>query len=489
MKDPCHSASCIATLIRTDEVRPIQTLQILRYTHAKETIMRSAYIGIDIGTTNITLTSLDLASQTCPAAVSLENRRIDTGEAYAYAQDPNAIELAVRTLLGGITLPIAAICITGQVHGIVYYDSEGAACSPLYTWLDQRAMEVFDHMSSQEALFEQTGHLIPSGYGLLAHYANRRLGKVPHQAAGFCGILEYITARLVNAIPTLSDASCLATYGGFDPVTSTFDHDLLSEVFGTSSYTFLDPAAPFSIAGTTAEGIPVAHAVGDNQAGFFAMVSDWERSALISIGTSGQISLFSKRSECPASMELRPFFEEGYLHVGATLAAGKTYETLQRLFGEAIRGAGFEVGDEAVYEMMRREAEQVQRSSLAVDPRFTGSRRDPAVRGSIAHITLDNLNVGSLVRGTVDGIIGELKQFSVEAEQVFSSIETIVATGSAIRKNPLFRESLSTQFSRPTRVAQVDDGAGLGAALIAATAVGALRLDERGVLTDRLLGT
>lgn len=451
--------------------------------------MRSSYIGIDIGTTNITLTALDLNAQQCPVAASLPNRRIDTGEAYAYAQDPAAIEEAVRQLLSTVTDPIAAICLTGQVHGIVYYDSEGLACSPLYTWLDQRAMEVFDHLSSQEALFEQTGQLLPSGYGLLTHYANRRLGKVPHQAAGFCGILEYITSRLVGTPPTLSDGSCLGTYGGFDPVSSTFDHDLLTEVFGTSSYTFLDPCAPFSIAGRTPEGIPVAHAVGDNQAGFFAMVSDWEHSALISIGTSGQISLFSRKSDAPASMELRPFLGQGYLHVGATLTAGKAYETLQRLFAQAIRGAGFEIDDEAVYKMMSEQAAKIQRSSLQVDPRLSGSRRDPALRGSISNIGLDNLDVGSLVQGTIDGIIGELRQFGEEAQQRFSSIASIVATGSAIRKNPLFRASLSGQFNLPSMVAEIDDGAGFGAALIAAVATGALDLRERGALVHRLLGT
>lgn len=451
--------------------------------------MTTLYIGIDIGTTNITLTPLDLQAQKCPVAVSLPNQRIDTGEAFAYAQDPVAIENSVRRLLSGVTDPIAAICITGQVHGIVYYDSEGKACSPLYTWLDQRAMEVFDHMSSQEALHEQTGHLLPSGYGLLAHYANRRLGKVPHEAAGFCGILEYITARLIGSVPTLSDPSCLGTYGGFDPVSSTFDHDLLSEVFGTSSYTFLDPSAPFSIAGRTPEGIPVVHAVGDNQAGFFAMVSDWERSALISIGTSGQISLFSRKSDCPASMELRPFLDQGYLHVGATLTAGKTYETLQRLFAQVIREAGFEIDDEAVYEMMRREAAKIERSSLSVDPRLTGSRKDPSVRGLISNITLDNLNVGSLALGTIDGIIAELKQFRQESAQVFSSVESIIATGSAVRKNSLFRESLASQFNLPSVVAEIDDGAGFGAALIAAVAVEGLRLEERGPLVHRLLGT
>ena len=451
--------------------------------------MAPLYIGIDIGTTNITLTALDLTERKVPSSRSLPNRRVESSDEYAYLQDPIAIEESVRQLLTDVRGPIAAICVTGQVHGIVYYDSSGLACSPLYTWLDQRAMVVFDNMSSQEALLEQTGHLLPPGYGLLTHYANRRLGKVAQEAVGFCGIIEYITSRLVGTILPSSDPSCLGTYGGFDPVTLSFDHGLLTEVFGTSAYTFLEPSEPFEIAGQTPQGIPVIYGVGDNQAGFFAMVSSWEHSALISIGTSGQISLFSTRSECPPSMELRPFMGEGYLHVGATLTAGKTYETLQRLFASTIREAGFEISDEAIFEMMKEQARQVGSSSLVVDPRLTGSRKEPAVRGSITNIGLDTLTIGSLVLATIEGIVSELKAFGLEAEQLFSPIQSIVATGSAIRKNTLFREALSRQFSLPTIVAEVDDGAGLGAALIAAIAVGALTLSERGELAHTLLGT
>ena len=132
---------------------------------------------------------------------------------------------------------------------------------------------------------------------------------------------------------------------------------------------------------------------------------------------------------------------------------------------------------------------KIERSSLSVDPRLTGSRKDPSVRGSISNITLDNLNVGSLALGTIDGIIAELKQFRQESAQVFSSVESIVATGSAVRKNSLFRESLASQFNLPSVVAEIDDGAGFGAALIAAVAVEGLRLEERGPLVHRLLGT
>jgi len=452
-------------------------------------VMATLHIGIDIGTTNITLMAVSLDAQEVPSCTSRPNRRIDTGEPYAYAQDPHAIELAVRELMGELKEPIASICVTGQVHGILYYDRSGAAVSPLYTWLDQRAMEVFDNQSSQQALFEQSGWHLPSGYGLLAHYANRRLGKVPQNAAGFCGIIEYITSRLIGTTLSAADPSCLGTYGGFNPVTETFDRGLLNEVLGASDAPFLSASHPFAIAGETPDGVPVVYGVGDNQAGFFGMVSSWQQSALISIGTSGQISLFSRSSDCPSTMELRPFLGEGYLHVGATLTAGKAYETMHTLFTEIIRSSGVEIEDETVFALMKEAAQSTGESSLTVDPRFTGSRVDPAVRGSITNITLDNLSMGEFVLATIDGIVDELRAFGRDAEDTMKAHQSIIATGSAIRKNHLFRQALAQQFNLPAITAEIDDGAGFGAALIGAVGVGALSLNDRGPLIHRLLGT
>lgn len=450
----------------------------------------TVHVGIDIGTTNITMTVLDLDEKIVPRCHSVPNKRISTGEPYAYAQDPHAIEEAVDALLLRIDKPIGSISITGQVHGIVYHDAVGQAVSPLYTWLDQRAMVPVGGKTTQDALFEETGVLLPSGYGLLAHYANRRLGKVPVGAVGFCGILEYIANRLTGSLSTSSDPSCLGTYGAFDPVSSEFDPIVLQEVFGEAGHHFLEASLPFAIAGHTAHGIPVTFPVGDNQAGFFGMVSQWESSALISLGTSGQISLFSKSPECPDSMELRPFLGQGYLHVGATLTAGKAYETLQKFLMSVFQSAQVSITDEEVFDLMKLAAvASTGDDSLVVDTRLTGTRKDPSARGSIRNIGLDNFTLGNLVGATVDGIIGELKSFTSDATDVFSSVSKIVATGSSVRKNQLFSESLNRVFEMPASIAQVDDGAGFGSALIGAVAIGAVDIDASRNVVHGMLGT
>jgi len=452
--------------------------------------MGMVHIGLDIGTTHIVMTVLDLEQGRLLPAISLANPQFQTGEPYAHAQDPHAIEQAVKTLLGTISSPIASICVTGQVHGILYHDASGSVVSPLYTWLDRRAMEKVDGIDSQQLLYEKTGVLLPSGYGLLAHYANRRLNNVPPHATGFCGILEYITGRLAGCVIEKSDPSCLGPFGSFDPITSTFDERVLTEVFGTQEKRFLLASKPFELAGYTSDGVAVTYPVGDNQAGFFGLVSDWPHSALVSMGTSGQISLFSTSTMCPSSMELRPFLGQGYLHVGATLTAGKAYETVHHFIASIIRSAGVEISDEAVFDLMKREgsANGIP-GSLTVDTRFNGSRKDPNVRGAISSIQMDNLTLGNLVVGTIDGIVAELYQFGLDSREVFQQIERVVATGSSVRKNPLFVEALHRNFKLPTTITQVDDGAGFGAALIGAVATGAVSIPQAKSVVGSMIGS
>lgn len=452
--------------------------------------MKKVHIGIDIGTTNITLLAYELGQKSVPPCVSLPNNRLITDEFYAYAQSPESIEQAVRRLLSGVGKPIASIAVTGQVHGILYYDQSGLAVSPLYTWLDQRAMQLVDGISSQDLLYEQTGVLMPAGYGLLTHFANLRMGRVPLQAVGFCGILEYITSRLVGFPLTKSDPSCLGPLGAFDPISLEFDPLVLDTVLKEDSGSFFQAAPPFSIAGYTPAKVPVAFPVGDNQAGFFGMVGDWQRSALVNLGTSGQISLCSEITQGPSSMELRPFLELGYLHVGATLTAGKAYETIEKFLLSACKLAGLEIEDEQVFECMKKATLQANRDNpLIFDTRFSGSRKDPSVRGSIQNIGLDNFTVGNFVLGAIDGIVKELHDFSRDAKEGFSAIETIVATGSSVRKNELFLHALARHFNMPVHVAHIDDGAGFGVALIGAVAAGFLTVKESRMIVRELLRT
>jgi sedoheptulokinase len=446
-------------------------------------------LGIDIGTTNLNVSLLDLDERRIVQRRSAPNPRFPSPDEYAYLQDPGLIIASVRDMIASIQEPISAMCVTGQVHGILYVDSQGRPLSSLSTWLDRRGTVSLPSQggkTAQTLLFEKTGIHLPNGYGLLSHYANRWLGLVPPGAHRILGILEYVTGELVGEVLTRSDGSTLGPFGGFDPVTERQNPVLLNEVLDSPTPGFLSPARPFEIAGTTARGIPVTYPVGDNQAGFFGLIARPASTCLVSIGTSGQISVFSPSSVCAPTMELRPYLGLGFLHVGATLCAGKAYEVLQKFLQEVLKAGGISVEDEAVFRMMARSAQAVGAPSpLEVDTAFNGSRSDAHRRGSIRGITLDNLTLGNMVRGTVEGIIRELEEFRQGAEGIFRDLRTLVATGSAVRKNPLFSQELERQFNLELRIPQIDGGAALGAALIAAVGAHLVSLpDLEGLIDD-----
>ncbi len=449
-------------------------------------------LGIDVGTTNLNASLVDLETGRVAERRSAPNLRLASEDGYAYQQDPAGIAAAVREMLASLKQPVGAVCVTGQVHGILYVDDSGRPLSPLYNWLDRRGTEVMDGTTFQKRLAERTGQTLPAGYGLLTHYANRLSGKVPVGARRILGINEFVTGILTGAMPDRTDASNLGPFGGFDPVSGTRDPRLMAEVLPSGSPAFPDLAPPFALAGATVAGsglpagIPVAYPVGDNQAGFFGLVARPTRSALLSIGTSGQISVFSPSEACSPGMELRPYLGLGYLHVGATLCAGKSYEVVERFLKGILDAAGVAgADDEAVFRLMRRAAEaSAAPAALSFDTALNGTRLDGARRGSILGIGMDNLNLGNLVRATVEGIVRELADFRAGRGALFDGLDSIVATGSAVRKNPLFAEALRRQFALDIRVPAVDGGAALGVALIGAVAAGILLLRDVEGLVD-----
>ena len=313
------------------------------------------HVGIDIGTTHISASLFKDMKHIEYTGPTFENRRIKSTVEGGYEQDPQAIENSVNSIIASIKEPIDSITITGQVHGILYYDKDYNCVSPLATWLDQRSNIIIDGKTISEHFERETQHSLPAGFGILTHYANMKLHCVPPTAVGFCGILEYITGRLIGRPLTKSDPSCLGTLGCFDPVRTTFDEDIVNHIL-QSNITFpMEKSDPFEIAGYTKENIPVTYPVGDNQAGFFAIVDDIDRSALVSLGTSGQLSLFSESTKCSSQMELREFLGLGYLHVGAIMTAGKAYERLKDLFQEIyVTLHGSPVEDEVVFDAMKK---------------------------------------------------------------------------------------------------------------------------------------
>jgi sedoheptulokinase len=445
--------------------------------------------GIDVGTTGIELLLADLERFRIAARFSAPVRRILSGNPYAFEQDAAGIAASVRELFGKLKLPVSSVGVTGQVHGIVYTDEALKPLSPLYTWLDRRGVEPWKGSTPQSALEEKTGIRLPAGWGLLTHYANRLFGRVPAGARRVMGIAELVAGILTASPLSRTDDSMMASFGAWESP-GVYRNSLIAEVFSPDCPAFLEAAPPFAVAGKLVKEVfpgaaPVAYPVGDNQTGFFGAIPRPDESCLISIGTSGQISFFSTSAACPAGMELRPYLGKGYLRVGATLTAGKSYEALFALVKEIIHVSGGRIGDEAVFALMKQAAKAAGKTSLVFETTLGGTRREAAKRGAITGIGLDNFRLGDLALSAIDGIVREIADFTVPAGGAsLDGISYVTVTGSAPEKNALFIEAVRRQFGRDVRIPAFN-GAGFGAAIIGAVAAGLVKDSETAGLIER----
>ena len=97
-------------------------------------------IGLDIGTTTISAVLRDTKTG---AVLDVRNIPSDTNlpssHPWEHRQNPEQIREKAEALLADLAGKGAdAIGITGQMHGILYWNRAGKAVSPLYTWQDGR---------------------------------------------------------------------------------------------------------------------------------------------------------------------------------------------------------------------------------------------------------------------------------------------------------------------------------------------------------------
>lgn len=403
-------------------------------------------IGIDLGTTSICGVQMDEATGKVLRARTENSNAFIEGASFARMQDPEkVISLALEILEDLIDGQIAAIGVTGQMHGIVYYDGNGKAVSPLYTWQDGRGNEPYGDTT-------YAGHLNShSGYGHVTDFYNRVNGLVPPEAIGYCTIQDYLVMRLCGLTKAQIHISDAASFGCFDLenccVTYNCDMDVVSD---------------YRIAGTY-RGIPVSVAIGDNQASVFSCLADPE-SILVNVGTGSQVSIVTDKILQGPGIETRPYVEGKFLVVGSALCGGRAYAVLKDFYKGLL-----DCEDDQVYALMEKLLARIDSTTLQVDTRFSGTREDETIRGSITGISTQNFTPEDLTYGFLEGMTKELHQLY----QIMGvSRSGVIASGNGIRKNAALQRIVERYFGAPLRIPEHKEEAACGAALFALIAAG-----------------
>ena len=433
-------------------------------------------VGIDLGTTSISVNVVSFPSLTVWGKETLETGGfLESPHSWERAQDPKSVLFRVRQVLDSLLdqcPDVAAIGLTGQMHGILYVDGEGNALSPLYTWQDGRGGLPLSQGKSACQLLGEKGARCAPGYGMGTHLYNLKMGLVPPEAQSFCTLADWLGMALTGRERPLLHQSQAAALGLYNSASCSFQVEIARSV-GMDPALFPPVTGELSLQGEY-RGVPVSVSLGDNQASFLGSVRRARQTLLVNVGTGAQISLYAERPFQAPGAESRPFLGSSCLLVGSTLCGGAAYG----FFREYAVAAG--APDQPQYDVMARLLKEAPSRPWQVCTAFSGTREDPSASGSVQGLRREDLHPAGFIAGVIYGMAQELYGlYQVMKPGAGLPPQKLVASGNGVRRNPCLQRALAETFSMPLSLVEAQEEAAFGAALSALGATGRLSLKER----------
>lgn len=434
-------------------------------------------LGLDIGTTTLCGILCDAESGEIRRTVTRPNDAfLPSRCTWEKQQDPHVLIAQVREMADRLCAQgrPAAVGVTGQMHGMVYLTREGRPAGPLTIWQDGRGDQPYREGETYAGFLSRiTGYPLATGYGAVTHFYNTVNGLVPEEAVTFCTIHDLAVMALTGRTQPWLHPSDAASFGLYCLESGGFDAAAI-EAAGMDPAFFPPVADGFALAGRTPTGIPVAVAIGDNQASVLGSVSDLENSLLVNVGTGSQISCVVPKAYVHSGLDCRPLTQERWLLAGSSLCGGRAYAILEHFLREAAVLVGGRPVDSAYPAMDRLMADFASPAQpLLVDTAFSGTRQQPERRGRISGIGVDNLTVAHLCDGVMNGMVSELYGMYEDMRPFLAQPPTrLIGSGNGLRFNAPLAERFSAAFGLPLSIPVHREEAAFGAALFAMTAAG-----------------
>jgi sugar (pentulose or hexulose) kinase len=452
-----------------------------------------AAVAVDAVTGEL-LTSMTLPNET--ETTSAADRKLGRSEwdmtAMAALARRCLRELADR--LGDRARDVVGIGLTGQQHGIVIVDRDRKPLTPFIGWQDRRGDEPCpgtDLTWARRAARlvgpesrHRTGCRLATGYAVVTLFWLGETGTQPAHGTA-CFLTDYLAATLTGERP-VTDWTMAASGGALDLRARDWDADILAAL-GLSRPGLVDvrPSGERLGALTTAAagetglpaGTPVFNGIGDNQASFLGSVADHRHTALVNVGTGGQVAVRTDEPVTDDEVEARPFPDGGYLAVAASLCGGRSYAALEGFFRQAA-GQVFGLDPGRLFEPLNRLAAGLAAEApagadgLRCEPWFYGTRQREDLRASITGATASNFTPGHLARAVLEGIARSLRGGYAGLLRHRGPARTLVGAGNGLRENPLLADLVAAEFGLPLMRPAHREEAAYGAALLAAVGAG-----------------
>jgi len=447
--------------------------------------MQPTYLlGIDVSTTGSKALLVDESGRVAAAASTPHT--LSTPKPLWSEQNPDewweAVCASLQAVLekaGAGGDQVAAVGLTGQMHGLVLLDATGRVLRPAILWNDQRTQAQCDEIHrrvGQERFIQVTGNVALTGFTApkilwVAEnepeiYARARHVLLPKDYVRYRLTGEYALDKADGAGTVLFD---LRTRDWSPEILSALQIDprWMPPTFEGPAFTgCLTPEA----AGLTglAAGTPVAAGGGDQAAGAVGVGAVEAGIVSLALGTSGVVF-----AATPG-----PFIEpEGRLHAFCHAVPG-----MWHLMGVMLSAAGSlqwyrdTLAPGMAFDDLLREAGSAPPASdgLQFLPYLTGERTphpDPLARGAFIGLTIRHARP-HMTRAVLEGVAYGLKDsFGLLQEAGLGEIRQVRISGGGA-KSRLWRAILASVFDTRLVTVNTTEGAAYGAALLAGVGAG-----------------
>jgi xylulokinase len=444
--------------------------------------MTRYFIGIDVSTTASKALVIDrdgtvVASQSNPHELS-------TPRPLWSEQDPEnwwqATSKSLRTVMTQVSPDdVAAIGLTGQMHGLTPLDKAGKPIRPAILWNDQRSGQQVAEMTEKvgyKRMVQTMGSMLLPGFTAPKMVWMRQ--NEPDNYKQIAHVLipkDYVRYRLSGAF--IADVTEASGFGTMDLGKRTYSDDLLAawdlprswfpELCESPDICTVVSAEAAAETGLKA-GTPIVGGAGDQPAAAVGMGVVHEGMLSLAIGTSGVAHAPAYTYAPEPDGRLHVFcgaVPGSWLYLGVMLSAAGS---LRWLHDELCAGMS--------YDEINGRAGSVPAGSLGLlfAPYLTGERNphpDPYARGAFVGLTLRH-GLSHFIRSTMEGIaFGMRDQVELLRGLGVNPAEAVVTGGAT--NSPVWLQLTTDIMGIPLYTINTNEGSAFGAAILAAVGAGA----------------
>ena len=443
------------------------------------------FLGIDTSTTSSKALLIDTNGQMI--AVASSPHTLQTPKPLWSEQNPSkwweAVSASIQSVLekAGVSGErVAAIGLTGQMHGLVLLDEAGNVLRPAILWNDQRTQSQCDEIHrriGKEKFIQITGNVALTGFTApKILWVKENEPEVYSKAKHVLLPKDYIRYKLTGAYAMDKADSAgtvlfdLKARDWSDKVLSALDipRAWMPKTFEGTEFTghVTDEAA--SLTGLK-DGTPVAAGGGDQAAGAVGVGAVEPGIVGLTVGTSGVIF-----ATTPSAL-IEP---EGRLHAFCHAVPG-----MWHFMGVMLSAAGSlqwyrdSLAPDMSFDDLLKEAESAPAGSEGLQflPYLSGERTpypDPLARGAFIGLTLRHSRA-HMTRAVLEGVSFGLKDsFKLIQNAGLDAITQVRASGGGT-KGTLWRQILASVLEAELVTVNTTEGAAYGAALLAGVGAGA----------------